>query len=42
MWSNDENDSVIVVIVAVVSLIVDDHIVQDDASTLRVRPVKDD
>jgi hypothetical protein len=32
-WSNDESDSVIVVIVAVVSLIVDDHVVQDDAST---------
>jgi hypothetical protein len=26
-WSNDESDSVIVVIVTVVSLIVDDHIV---------------
>jgi hypothetical protein len=33
MWSNDVNDSVIVVIVVVVSLIVDDHSVQDDAST---------
>jgi hypothetical protein len=30
-WSNDGNDSVIVVIVAVVSLIIDDHVVQDDA-----------
>jgi hypothetical protein len=49
MWSNDRSDSVIVVIVAVVSLAVDDHIVQDDASThdqikstLRVRPTRDD
>jgi hypothetical protein len=48
-WSNDENDNVIVVIVTVVSLIVDDHIVQDDASThdqiesaLRVKPIRDD
>jgi hypothetical protein len=48
-WSNDESDSVIVVIVAAVSLIIDDRIVQDDASTsdkiesaLRVRPVRDD
>jgi hypothetical protein len=47
-WSNDESDSVIVVIVAVVSLIIDDHVVQDDANThdqiksaLRVRPAKD-
>jgi hypothetical protein len=39
---------VIVFIVVVVSLIIDDHIVQDDASThdqiesaLRVRPVRD-
>jgi hypothetical protein len=32
-WSNDESDSVIVVIVAAVSLIVDDHVVQDDANT---------
>jgi hypothetical protein len=47
-WSNDESDSVIVVIVAAVSLIVDDHVVQDDASThdqidnmLRVRPSSD-
>jgi hypothetical protein len=31
-WSNDGSDSVIVVIIAVVSLIVDDHIVQDDES----------
>jgi hypothetical protein len=48
-WSNDRSDSVIVVIVAAVSLVVDDHVVQDDASThdqienaLRVRPAKDD
>jgi hypothetical protein len=26
-WSNDESDSVIVLIVAVVSLIIDDHVV---------------
>jgi hypothetical protein len=32
-WSNDESDSVIVFIVDPVSLIVDDHIMQDDAST---------
>jgi hypothetical protein len=48
-WSNDRNDSVIVVIIAVVSLIIDDHIVQDDASmhdqienALKVRSVRDD
>jgi hypothetical protein len=48
-WSNDGSDSVIVVIVATVSLIIDDHIVQDNASTydqiesaLRVRPSRDD
>jgi hypothetical protein len=47
-WSNDGSDSVIVVIVATVSLIVDDHIMQDDVSmydqiknALRVRPVRD-
>jgi hypothetical protein len=47
-WSNDESNSVIVIIVAVVSLVVDDHIVQDNASThdqiesvLKVRPVRD-
>jgi hypothetical protein len=47
-WSNDESDSVIVLIVAVVSLIIDDHVVQDNASmhdqpksALRVRPVGD-
>jgi hypothetical protein len=48
-WSNDGSDSVMVVITVAVSLIVDDHVVQDDASThdqiknaLRVRPVSDD
>jgi hypothetical protein len=48
-WSNDGSDSVIVVIVGVISLIVDDYIVQDDASThdqiesvLRVRPTRND
>jgi hypothetical protein len=48
-WSNDGSDSVIVFIVAAVSLIVDDHVVQDDVSThdqiesaLRVRPARDD
>jgi hypothetical protein len=47
-WSNDRSDNVIVVIVAAISLVVDDHIVQDDASThdqiesaLRVRSVRD-
>jgi hypothetical protein len=47
-WSNDRSDNVIVVIVAAVSLIVDDHVVQDDASThdqiksaSRVRPAMD-
>jgi hypothetical protein len=47
-WSNDESDSVIVVIVAAVFLIVNDHIMQDDAnmhdqseSVLRVRPARD-
>jgi hypothetical protein len=44
-WSNDKSDSVIVVIVVAVSLIIDDHVMQDNASTydqsesvLRVRP----
>jgi hypothetical protein len=32
-WSNDRSDSVIVVIVVTVSLVVDDHIVQDDTIT---------
>jgi hypothetical protein len=48
-WSNDENDSVIVVIVVAVSFIVDGHIVQDNASmhnqiesALRVRSARDD
>jgi hypothetical protein len=43
-----ETSRCLVIIVAVVSLVVDDHIVQDDASThdqienaLRVRPVRD-
>jgi hypothetical protein len=47
-WSNDGSDSVIVVIVAAVSLVVNDHVVQDDASThdqiestLRVRSIRD-
>jgi hypothetical protein len=48
MWSNDRSDNVIFLIVVVVSLIVDDHIVQHNASThdqhesaLRVRPIRD-
>jgi hypothetical protein len=47
-WSNDGSDNVIVVIVAAVSLVVDDYVVQDDAITqdqienvLRVRPARD-
>jgi hypothetical protein len=47
-WSNGGSDSVIVVIVAAVSLIIDDHVVQDNASTynqsesaLRVRSARD-
>jgi hypothetical protein len=47
-WSNDKSDSVIVIIVAAASLVVDDHVVQNDASTydqpesaLRVRPARD-
>jgi hypothetical protein len=47
-WSNDGSDTVIVVIVVIVSLIVDNHIVQDNVSThdqiesaLRVRPARD-
>jgi hypothetical protein len=46
-WSNNESDSVIVVIVATVSLAVDDHVIKDDVSThdqienaLRVRPAR--
>jgi hypothetical protein len=31
-WSNDESDSVIVIIVVTVSLGIDDHVVQDDTS----------
>jgi hypothetical protein len=31
--SNDESDSVLVVMIAVVSLIVDNHVMQDDTST---------
>jgi hypothetical protein len=48
MWSNDGSDNVIVVIVAIISLVVDDHVMQDDTSThdqpesaLRVRPARD-
>jgi hypothetical protein len=48
-WSNDRIDSVIVLIEGAVSLIIDDHVVQDNISThdqpksaLRVRPVGDD
>jgi hypothetical protein len=47
--SNDRSDSVIVFIIAAVSLIVDDHVVQDDTNThdqiesaLRVRLNRDD
>jgi hypothetical protein len=47
-WSNDGSNSVIVIIVPVISVIVDDHVVQDDASThdqienaLRIRPIID-
>jgi hypothetical protein len=32
-WSNDGSDSVIVLIEGAISLIVDDHVVQDNAST---------
>jgi hypothetical protein len=32
-WSNDESDNVIVLIIAAVSLIIDDHIVQHNAGT---------
>jgi hypothetical protein len=46
-WSNDGSDSVIVLIVAAVSFIIDDHIVEHNASTydqpdsaLRVRPAR--
>jgi hypothetical protein len=47
-WSNDGSDSVIVIIVAAVSLIINNHVIQDDASmhdqiesALRVRPARD-
>jgi hypothetical protein len=47
-WSNDKSDSMIVLIIVVVSLIIDDHVVQDNTSTydqpestLRVRSVRD-
>jgi hypothetical protein len=47
-WSNDESDSVIVLIVDAVSLVVNDHVVQENASThdqpksaLRVRSAGD-
>jgi hypothetical protein len=47
-WSNDGSDNVIVIIVDTVSLVIDDYIVQDDASmhdqiksALRVRPAND-
>jgi hypothetical protein len=46
--NNDGSDSVIVVIIAVGSLVIDDHVVQDDTithdqpeSALRVRPDMD-
>jgi hypothetical protein len=32
-WSNNGSDSVIVLIVATVSVIIDDHVVQDNGST---------
>jgi hypothetical protein len=32
-WSNDESNSVIVVIVVIISLVVNGHVVQDNAST---------
>jgi hypothetical protein len=48
-WSNDKSDSVIVIIVAAVSLVIDDHVVQDDANmhdqienALRVRSAMND
>jgi hypothetical protein len=33
-WSNVGSDSVTVFIVVAISLVIDDHVVQDDASTL--------
>jgi hypothetical protein len=48
-WSNDGSDRVIVPIIVTISLIVDDHVVQDNISiydqhksVLRVRPNRDD
>jgi hypothetical protein len=48
-WSNDGSDTMIVVIVVIVSLIVDNHVVQDNVSmhdqiesALRVKPVRND
>jgi hypothetical protein len=48
-WSNDESGSVIVVIVSVISLVIDDHVIQDDANThdqiesaLRITPGRND
>jgi hypothetical protein len=48
MWSNDGSDSVIVLIIAATSLVLDAHVVQDNVSThnqpksvLRVRPAND-
>jgi hypothetical protein len=47
-WSNDGSDCVIVLVIVTVSLLIDDHVVQDNASThdqsknaLRVRPIVD-
>jgi hypothetical protein len=47
-WSNDGSNSVIVLIEGAISLIVDDHVVQDNASThdqskssLKIRPAGD-
>jgi hypothetical protein len=31
MWSNDKSDGVIVIIVVAVSLVIDDHVVQNNA-----------
>jgi hypothetical protein len=48
-WSNNESDSVIAIIVAAPHLIVDDHVMQDNASThdqpesvLRISPARND
>jgi hypothetical protein len=47
-WSNDESDSVIVLIEGAITLVIDDHVVQDNTSMhdqpkslLRVRLVED-